>query len=126
MSFPPSSDSSMYSTYSSTHSTNSAQTFHTDNSTSSNSTPNFPDDTFSNIDSDDDSIKDFQIKPKSETVNKDRALFHVAEIPFDTVCQVVKNTFKALKQMRQNLNGPYLILIGTRKEILARRQRNSN
>lgn len=89
-SLPPSSNSSTYSTHS-------AQTFLTDNSTSSNPSPKFPEDTFSDIDSDDDSIKDFQIDPKSETVNKKRALFHVAEIPFDTLCQMVKTYLQSIE-----------------------------
>ena len=97
--FPPSSDPSNYSIYSSTQIQKSSPTFPSDNSTSSDSSPVFPEDTtVSDENSDDDSINDFHIDPKSETVNRKRALFHVAEIPFDTLAHMVKTYLESIEK----------------------------
>ena len=100
-SYPPSSDPSSHSIYSSTHSQNSSPTFSSDNSTSSNPTPLFCEDNFSDVDMDSDSFTDFQLNrdnphPESQTVHHKRALFHIAEIPFDTLCQMVKTYLESI------------------------------
>ena len=99
LSFPPSSDPSNYSIYSSTQIRKSSPTFPSDNSTCSDPSPIFPKDTtVSDENSDDDSINDFHIDPKSETVNRKRALFHVAEIPFDTLAHMVKTYLESIEK----------------------------
>ena len=100
-SYPPSSDPSSDSIYSSTHSQNASPTFPSDNSTSSNPTPLFCEDNFSDADTDSDSFTDFQLNhdnphPESQTVHRKRALFHIAEIPFDTLCQMVKTYLESI------------------------------
>ena len=61
--------------------------------------PYFPEDTtVSDENSDDVSINDFHIDPKSETVNRKRALFHVAEIPFDTLAHMVKTYLESIEK----------------------------
>ena len=100
-SYPLSSDPSSHSIYSSTHSRNSSPTFPSDNSTSSNPTPLFHEDNFSDVDMDSDSFTDFQLNcdnphPESQTVHRKRALFHIAEIPFDTLCQMVKTYLESI------------------------------
>ena len=90
-SFPPSSDPSSYTTYSSTTSNRSTLTFPSDHSTSNIPTPVFPEDKFPPSDDEsDDSLVDFNIDPKSEHVNKKRAVFQVAEVPFNTLAQMVR------------------------------------
>ena len=75
-SFPPSSDPSSYTTYSSTTSNKSTPTFPSDQSTSNSPTPVFPEDKFPPSDDEsNDSLVDFDIDPKSENVNKKRAVF---------------------------------------------------
>ena len=89
-SFPPSSDPSSYTTYSSTMSNKSTPTFPSDRSTSNSPTPVFPEDKFPPSDDEsDDSLVDFDIDPKSENVNKKRAVFQVAEVPFNTLAQMI-------------------------------------
>ena len=89
-SFPLSSDPSSYTTYSSTTSNKSTATFPSDHSTSNSPTPVFPEDKFvPSDDESDDSLVDFDIDPKSENVNKKRALFQVAEVPFNTLAQMI-------------------------------------
>ena len=89
-SFPPSSDPSSYTTYSSTMSNKSTPTFPSDWSTSNSPTPVFPEDKFApSDDKSDDSLVDFDIDPKSENVNKKRAVFQVAEVPFNTLAQMI-------------------------------------
>ena len=89
-SFPPSSDPSSYTTYSSTTSNKSTPTFPSDRSTSNSPTPVFPEDKFPpSDDKSDDSLVDFEIDPKSENVNKKRAVFQVAEVPFNTLAQMI-------------------------------------
>ena len=100
-SYPRSSDPSSHSIYSSTHSQNSSPTFPSDNSTSSNPTPLFREDNFTDVDMDSDSFTDFQLNrdnphPESQTVHHKRALFHVAEIPFNTLCQMVQTYLKSI------------------------------
>ena len=74
-SFPPSSDPSSYTTYSSTTSNKSTPTFPSDRSTSNSPTPVFPEDKFPpSDDKSNDSLVDFDIDPKSENVNKKRAM----------------------------------------------------
>ena len=88
-SFPPSSDPSSYTTYSSTMSNKSTPTFPSDRSTSNSPTPVFPKDKFTPSDDEsDDSLVDFDIDPKSENVNKKRAVFPV-EVPFNTLTQMI-------------------------------------
>ena len=90
-SIPPSSDPSSYTTYSSTMSTKSTPTFPSDRSTSNSPTPVFPEDKFPPSDDEsDDSLVDFDIDPKSENVNKKRAVFQVAEVPFNTLAQMIR------------------------------------
>ena len=90
-SFPPSSDPSSYTTYSSTTSNKSTLTFPSDQSTSNSPTPVFPEDKFPPSDNEsDDSLVDFDIDPKSENVNKKRAMFQVAEVPFNTLAQMIR------------------------------------
>ena len=90
-SFPPSSDPSSYTTYSSTTSNKSTPTFPSDQSTSNSPTPVFPEDKFPPSDDEsDDSLVDFDIDPKSENVNKKRAVFQVAEVPFNTLVQMIQ------------------------------------
>ena len=90
-SFPPSSDPSSYTTYSSTMSNKSTPTFPSDWSTSNSPTPVFPKDKFlPSDDESDDSLVDFDIDPKSENVNKKRAIFQVAEVPFNTLAQMIR------------------------------------
>ena len=68
-SFPPSSDPSSYTTYSSTTSNKSTPTFPSDRSTSNSPTPVFPEDKFPpSDDKSDDSLVDFDIDPKSDTI----------------------------------------------------------
>ena len=51
----------------------------------------FPEDKFPPSDDEsDDSLVDFDIDPKSENVNKKRAVFQVAEIPFNTLAQMIQ------------------------------------
>ena len=89
-SFPPLSDPSSYSTYSSTMSSKSTPTFPSDHSTSTSPTPVFPEDKFPPSDDDsDDSLVDFDIDLKSENVNKKRVVFQVAEVPFNTLAQMI-------------------------------------
>ena len=89
-SFPPSSDPSSYTTYSSTMSNKSTPTFSSDRSTSNSPTPLFPKDKFvPSDDESDDSLVDFDIDPKSENVNKKIAVFQVAEVPFNTLAQII-------------------------------------
>ena len=100
-SYPLLSDPSSHSIYSSTDSPNSSPTFPSDNSSSSNLTPLFYEDNFSDVDMDSDSLTDFQLNhdnphPESQTVHHKRALFHVAEIPFDTLCQMVKTYLESI------------------------------
>ena len=74
-SFPLSSDPSSYTTYSSTTSNKSTPTFPSGWSTSNSPTPVFPEDKFPPSDDEsDDSLVDFDIDPKSENVNKKRAV----------------------------------------------------
>ena len=90
-SFPPSSDPSSYTTYSSTMSNKSTPTFPSDRSTSNSPTPVFPEDKFPPSDDEsDDSLVDFDIDPKSENVNKKRAVFQVAEVPFNSLAQMIR------------------------------------
>ena len=90
-SFPPSLDPSSYATYSSTMSNKSTPTFPSDQSTSNSPTPVFPKDKFPpSDDKSDDSLVDFDIDPKSENVNKKRAVFQVAEVPFNTLAQMIR------------------------------------
>ena len=90
-SFPPSSDPSSYTTYSSTTSNKSTPTFPSDRSTSNSPTPVFPEDKFPPSDDEsNDSLVDFDIDPKSENVNKKRAVFQVAEVPFNTLAQMIR------------------------------------
>ena len=90
-SFPPSSDPSSYTTYSSTTSNKSTPTFPSDWSTSNSPTPVFPEDKFPpSDDKSDNSLVDFDIDPKSENVNKKRAIFQVAEVPFNTLAQMIR------------------------------------
>ena len=90
-SFPLSSDPSSYTTYSSTTSNKSTPTFPSDRSTSNSPTPVFPEDKFApSDDKSDDSLVDFDIDPKSENVNKKRAMFQVAEVPFNTLAQMIR------------------------------------
>ena len=100
-SYPPSSDPSSHSIYSSTHIRNSSPTFSSDNSISSNPTPLFHEDNFSDVDMDSNSFTNFQLNcdnshPESQTVHHKRALFHIAEIPFDTLCQMVKTYLESI------------------------------
>ena len=81
-SFPPSSDPSSYTTYSSTMSNKSTPTFPSGWSTSNKFLPS--------DDESDDSLVDFDIDPKSENVNKKRAVFQVAEVPFNTLAQMIR------------------------------------
>ena len=90
-SFPPSLDPSSYTTYSSTTSNKSTPTFPSDRSTSNSPTPVFPEDKFPpSDDENDDSLVDFDIDPKSENVNKKRAVFQVAKVPFNTLAQMIQ------------------------------------
>ena len=90
-SFPPSSDPSSYTTYSSTMRNKSTPTFPSDQSTPNSSTPVFPEDKFpSSDDESDDSLVDFDIDPKSENVNKKRAVFQVAKVPFNSLAQMIQ------------------------------------
>ena len=90
-SFPPSSDPSSYTTYSSTTSNKSTPTFPTDRSTSNSPTLVFPEDKFPpSDDKSNDSLVDFDIDPKSENVNKKRAMFQVAEVSFNTLAQMIQ------------------------------------
>ena len=90
-SFPPSSDPSSYTTYSSTMSNKSTPTFPSDQSTSNSPTPVFPEDKFPPFDDKiDDSLVDFDIHPKSENVNKKRAVVQVVEVPFNTLAQMIR------------------------------------
>ena len=51
----------------------------------------FPKDKFAPSDDEsDDSLVDFDIDPKSENVNKKRAMFQVAEVPFNTLAQMIQ------------------------------------
>ena len=100
-SYPPSLDPRSHSIFSSTHSQNSSPTFPSDNSTSSNPTPLFCEDNFSDVDRDSDSFTNFQLNhdnphPESQTVHHIRALFHIAEILFDTLCQMVKTYLESI------------------------------
>ena len=91
VSFPPSSDPSSYTTYSSTTRNKSPLTFPSDRSTSNSPTPVFPEDKFPPSDDEsNDSLVDFDIDPKSENVNKKRAVFQVAEVPFNTLAQMIR------------------------------------
>ena len=90
-SFPPSSDPSSYTTYSSTTSNKSTPTFPSDHRSSNSPTPVFPEDKFPPSDDEsDNSLVDFDIDPKSENVNKKRAVFQVAEVPFNTLAQMIR------------------------------------
>ena len=89
-SFPPSSDPSSYTTYSSKTSNKSTPTFPSNQITSNSPTPVFPEDKFPPSDDEsDDSLVDFEIDPKPENVNKKRAVFQVAEVPFNTLAQMI-------------------------------------
>ena len=91
-SYPPSSDPTSSSSYSSSPSIKSSPTFPSDDSTSSNPSPVFKisHSQMTHEESDSDSLQHFDIYPKCETVSKKRALFHVAEVPFGTLAQMVK------------------------------------
>ena len=117
-SFPPSSDG--ISTYSSTQSGHSSPSYPTDMSTTSSSTgqsgrnsPAFPSDSSTSSspsplfpqdcspvsdDDSDDSLADFDIDPQSETISKKKAIFHVAEIPFNTLAQMVKTYLESIEK----------------------------
>ena len=88
----PSSTTSTYGTYSTT---NSSPTFLTDNSTESSPTPTFCYDNTSpqNTDDDDDSdesLVDFDVETKSQTVTKKRAVMQIAEVPFAILMQWIR------------------------------------
>ena len=90
-SFPPSSDPSSYTIYSCTTSYKSTPTFPSDRSTSNSPTPVFPEDKFAPSDDEsDNSFVDFDIDAKSENVNNKRAVFQVAEVPFNTLAQMIR------------------------------------
>ena len=116
-SFPPSSDG--FSTYSSTQSGRSSPSYPTDmsttssgpqsgrnspvfpsdRSTSSSPSPVFPEDSSPLSDDDsDDSLADFDINPQSQTISKKKAIFHVAEIPFNTLAQMVKTYLESIEK----------------------------
>ena len=116
-SFPPSSDG--FSTYSSTQSGRSSPSYPTDmsttssgpqsgrnspvfpsdRSTSSSPSPVFPEDCSPLSDDDsDDSLADFDIDPQSQTISKKKAIFHVAEVPFNTLAQMVKTYLESIEK----------------------------
>ena len=116
-SFPPSSDG--FSTYSSTQSGRSSPSYPTDmsttssgpqsgrnspvfpsdRSTSSSPNPLFPEDCSPLSDDDsDDSLADFDIDPQSQTISQKKAIFHVAEIPFNTLTQMVKTYLESIEK----------------------------
>ena len=69
----------------------STPTFPSDWSTSNSPTPVFLEDKFPPSDDEsDDSLVDFDIDPKSENVNKKRAVFQVAKVPFNTLAQMIR------------------------------------
>ena len=88
----PSSDQSSYSTYSSTSSLQSKKVNINQSAPNTSSiSGDVPRDDFSDNESGSDSLDDFKIDPKSETVTQTRALFHVAEVPFNTLCQMIRS-----------------------------------
>ena len=89
-SFQPSSDPSSYTTYSTTMSNKTTPKFPSDWSTSNSPTPVFPKNKFPTSDDESDDFRDFDIDPKSENVNKKRAVFQVAEVPFNTLAQMIQ------------------------------------
>ena len=104
-SFPLSSDPSRYTTYSSTMTNKSTPTFPSDRSTSNSPTPVFPEDKFvPSDDESDDSLVDFDIDPKSENVNKKRAVFQVAEVNNNN------NNKHLFRFFKYNISTPYLFL----------------
>ena len=125
-SFPPSSDLSSYTTYSSTTSNKSTPTFPSDRSTSNSPTPVFPEDKFPPSDDEsDDSLVDFDIDPKSENVNKKRAVFQVAEVPFNTLAQMIRLYLESVIKDPSKPVCPFQIWIGTRSEIFEGKLKNS-
>ena len=99
----PSTDPSSYSTYSSTSSKQPPKKVGINRSTSSTSSdPSdvFPEDNdpVSDNESEPDSLDDFHTDAKSETVNKKRALFHVAEVPFNSLCQMIRSYLESIEK----------------------------
>ena len=59
----------------------------------------FPEDSSPHSDDDsDDSLADFDIDHKSQTISKKKAIFHVAEVIFNTLAQMVKTYLKSIEK----------------------------